>query len=292
MSKEMICKLGHTIPLSSPICDDRCSDYHLRRGKCINLIPYIPEQEYECTLGYVCSDRDRNDCAVRNRSRKSDTDECEFRQPKKPACIAKTDAEKGEYVELQAITKPTCPEKVCKFCGKPDIDWDEDCDSEGFHEAADLQPETCPECGYEDKRRRILVEKINLHNTIDARVWATEFLKVIDGKQDFIDEGFMIGWFANAIMTGVDSVKPPADLQPAEPELTLDTLREACSKMLVVDDSPFSNWLEAHDAEVRRDAVKEFAEKVCNILVEEIVFCDFNDLVNVQAHIRAMAGKE
>ena len=151
---------------------------------------------------------------------------------------------------------------------------------------------TCPECGYEDKRRRILVEKINLHNTIDARVWATEFLKVIDGKQDFIDEGFMIGWFANAIMTGVDSVKPPADLQPAEPELTLDTLREACSKMLVVDDSPFSNWLEAHDAEVRRDAVKEFAEKVCNILVEEIVFCDFNDLVNVQAHIRAMAGKE
>jgi hypothetical protein len=49
MSKEMmICKLGHTIPLSSPICDDRCSDYHLRRGKCINLIPYIPEQPTTC----------------------------------------------------------------------------------------------------------------------------------------------------------------------------------------------------------------------------------------------------
>jgi hypothetical protein len=83
---------------------------------------------------------------------------------------------------------------------------------------------------------------------------------------------------------------PMTDLQPAE--LTLDTLREACSKMLVVDDSHFSNWLEAHDSVVAAKAVREFAEKVCNILVEEIVFCDFNDLVNVQAHIRAMAGKE
>lgn len=46
---------------------------------------------------------------------------------------------------------------------------------------------------------------VNLHNTIDARVWADEFNKVLvsHGEQP-IDPGFLIGWFANAIMAGYD----------------------------------------------------------------------------------------
>jgi len=80
MSKEMICKLGHTIPLDSPICDDRCSDYHLRRGKCINLIPYIPEQEYKCNAPWSpenCLDRDS--CPVIPHKHY-----CQYAKPKKP----------------------------------------------------------------------------------------------------------------------------------------------------------------------------------------------------------------
>ena len=56
----------------------------------------------------------------------------------------------------------------------------------------------------------------NLHDTTDARVWAAEFCKMypsalcqIEGKEGVTDgddfEGIMIGWFANAIMAGVDS---------------------------------------------------------------------------------------
>ena len=37
---------------------------------------------------------------------------------------------------------------------------------------------------------------------------------------------------------------------------------------------------------------KDFAEELCASLADKVVFCDFNDLVNVQAHLRAMAEKE
>jgi hypothetical protein len=47
-------------------------------------------------------------------------------------------------------------------------------------------------------------------------------------------------------------------------------------------------WLPLHDQQVRKD----FAEELCISLADKVVFCDFNDLVNVQAHLRAMAGGE
>ena len=45
-----------------------------------------------------------------------------------------------------------------------------------------------------------------LHVTIDAAVWAKEFISVLGGPVTtssgvYLDEGFMIGWFANAIET-------------------------------------------------------------------------------------------
>lgn len=40
-----------------------------------------------------------------------------------------------------------------------------------------------------------------LHSTTDARVWAEQFCKVVQAGAT-VDEGFMIGWFANAIETG------------------------------------------------------------------------------------------
>jgi hypothetical protein len=45
---------------------------------------------------------------------------------------------------------------------------------------------------------------IDLHGTIDARVWAEEFVRIHGGDVDL-----MIGWFANAIMAGHDHGKGP-----------------------------------------------------------------------------------
>jgi hypothetical protein len=45
----------------------------------------------------------------------------------------------------------------------------------------------------------------DLHSTMDARVWAREFNRVAQtlGYPE-MDDGWLIGWFANAIMTGHD----------------------------------------------------------------------------------------
>ena len=54
-------------------------------------------------------------------------------------------------------------------------------------------------------RERSNVETINLHNTIDAKLWAEEFNRVLVARDEQpYDPGFLIGWFANAIMAGFD----------------------------------------------------------------------------------------
>jgi len=40
--------------------------------------------------------------------------------------------------------------------------------------------------------------------TMDAKLWAEEFMRIFGSKMDKIDEGLMIAWFANAIMKGYD----------------------------------------------------------------------------------------
>jgi hypothetical protein len=44
----------------------------------------------------------------------------------------------------------------------------------------------------------------HLLQTTDAQVWAKEFMDIFGEKLDTIDEGLMITWFANSIMTGYD----------------------------------------------------------------------------------------
>lgn len=54
------------------------------------------------------------------------------------------------------------------------------------------------------------MKKVNLHNTMDARIWAKEWLKCIKKYPSIpTDEGCMIGWFANAIMAGYDGASRP-----------------------------------------------------------------------------------
>ena len=58
-----------------------------------------------------------------------------------------------------------------------------------------------------EEQKQPAVEKKLVGNT-DAKVWAEEFVKLAKKKPEIAtDEGTMLGWFANAIMAGVDSVK-------------------------------------------------------------------------------------
>lgn len=41
-----------------------------------------------------------------------------------------------------------------------------------------------------------------LLETTDGQKWAQEFMRLFGDRRDEIDEGLMIGWFANAIETG------------------------------------------------------------------------------------------
>ncbi len=46
-----------------------------------------------------------------------------------------------------------------------------------------------------------MAEDINLVRTMDARVWAAEFMRITGGT---VDEQTITSWFANAIMCGWD----------------------------------------------------------------------------------------
>lgn len=45
------------------------------------------------------------------------------------------------------------------------------------------------------------------YGEFDAREWAAEFVRIFGDRRDDIDEDLMLGWFANAIMTGYDKAK-------------------------------------------------------------------------------------
>ena len=47
-------------------------------------------------------------------------------------------------------------------------------------------------------------KEVNLHSTMDAKIWAEEFMKYFYNILFEFDEGVMLSWFANAIMTGYD----------------------------------------------------------------------------------------
>jgi hypothetical protein len=48
--------------------------------------------------------------------------------------------------------------------------------------------------------------EVKLNGNMDALDWAKEFVRLNNNGtfKDGIDEGLMLGWFANAIMTGFD----------------------------------------------------------------------------------------
>lgn len=68
-------------------------------------------------------------------------------------------------------------------------------------------------------------------SSFDARDWADEFCLIAKEKFGLdIDNGWMIGWFANAIMRGYD-----------KRESQIEKLRKACKKAYDFVDDEFNN---------------------------------------------------
>jgi hypothetical protein len=67
----------------------------------------------------------------------------------------------------------------------------------------------------------------NLHDTMDAKVWAAEFVKTfLNNPCIAADEGTMIGWFANAIMAGFDEANRRTETRLRAAERDAARLRE------------------------------------------------------------------
>jgi hypothetical protein len=49
-----------------------------------------------------------------------------------------------------------------------------------------------------------LLNNADLLSTIDAEVWAKDFMSIFGNRKEDIDEELMFAWFANAIMCGYD----------------------------------------------------------------------------------------
>lgn len=49
-----------------------------------------------------------------------------------------------------------------------------------------------------------MMHENELLQTMDATVWAAEFMERFKDRKQDIDADLMLGWFANAIMTGWD----------------------------------------------------------------------------------------
>jgi hypothetical protein len=226
-------------------------------------IPYIPEQPteqgYECTFVGQCGCAgDKEYCEG---SFAKDSEPCPHWQPKKPV-------------------EPTCPERVCKFCGKPDVDWDEDCDGEGFHEAADLQPE-----------RQVSRD----FDTIEHEAEMPIYLLTDDKLEEFrrkLREGYRwdctVDTFNKCLKTHCYVCPHVIERPPlGKPEPAERPLRSQFYKILSRMDKPTwcggidwneaLNWMvlitEAHDSAVAAKAIAEFAEKVRKQLFHKMPAC-------------------
>lgn len=65
----------------------------------------------------------------------------------------------------------------------------------------DTTPSTYPAMAWRD----VGDDGKKIPHTMDARVWASEFIAAVEKNPGIpVDQGTMIGWFANAIMAGYD----------------------------------------------------------------------------------------
>lgn len=94
---------------------------------------------------------------------------------------------------------------------------------------------------------------VNLHDTMDAVVWAREYCRI----NPILDEGMMLAWFANAIMAGYDEARrryeksepPPVEKasEPREWKPGDEALSEGGERVTLLREEPrgdgLTNWL-------------------------------------------------
>lgn len=149
---------------------------------------------------------------------------------------AKVDSEEARLAKLQQeANKPTPQEAcehdwvsantgnkvlgakkyVCKKCGVIDdnlFDYYNSAESQEWMNAPMGTPKPPP---------AVDAEEFNLHDTIDAYMWAEEFMRLTKGQ---VNKEDMIGWFANAIMAGND------EANRRHPKLSLEEYSELYEK--------------------------------------------------------------
>lgn len=141
---------------------------------------------------------------------------------KPPTCGWVPEIPGGNYywISGEGHRKSLLPESnICPYCGgeiitdTQDPNWEPPCGCPyepcAIHEKpeTDTQEQGCadggcgPDCG---KPKEPSAEPMSKSVRMDAREWAREFLRIWGGRWAEVDEGLMIGWFANAIMRGYD----------------------------------------------------------------------------------------
>jgi len=77
---------------------------------------------------------------------------------------------------------------------------------------------------------RIYAEDLVRRHDIDAHKWAASFIQIFGSDLRRIDEGLMIGWFANAIMTTHDKVSIAKDIEIAKLTKALEDVQQLSSQ--------------------------------------------------------------
>ncbi len=100
-----------------------------------------------------------------------------------------------------------------------------------------------------------------LHEDMDAQRWAKEFMQILDAHHNIeVDEGFMLGWFANAIMCGYDTANRRGDAEIASLKVRRDeTGAKLSAEVLQNDDLWIENGKLKAQVEMMEEALKDIA---------------------------------
>lgn len=94
---------------------------------------------------------------------------------------------------------------------------------------------------------------LNLTDEFDARVWTQEWLRIIKENPSIpADEGAMLGWFANAIMSGYDHAKRESEI---DKQALIKALQDIKNELGVPGDeypAPVANAYVIADAVIHR----------------------------------------
>lgn len=78
---------------------------------------------------------------------------------------------------------------------------------------------------------------VDVLQTMDANVWAAEFMRLFQDRKEDIDHGLMLAWFANAIMHGFDEATRKYDAALADAERAgMERAAVLCEAEALIDD--------------------------------------------------------